>query len=149
VFSSLSLLRRSPAADIRPAPAGPPGGGGRGSRDVLPPPTSPGILGRFATRNLLPLLLTAHPPPSRWRAFLLLALPGAGLPTGAARAQAPFTASPEWWGKPALGRELVSALWKDEAPAGPTPSGRSARFRMFGMVPGFINEPVGLDSDDP
>ena len=92
--------------------------------------------------------MTAHPQPTPWSYYVLLTLVGAAVPSGAARAQAPFETSPDWWGKPALGRDLITAIWKDEPAQAPTPTGRSARFRMFGMVPGFIHEPVGLDSDD-
>jgi hypothetical protein len=85
----------------------------------------------------------------RWRSFLLLALTGAALPWGALAAQEP--APPpvdQWWRQPLLGREMIAAVWKGEPGPEPPPAGRSARFRMFGMVPGFINDPLGLDSDD-
>jgi hypothetical protein len=92
--------------------------------------------------------MTPHPQRPRWRCYFVLALVGAALPPGAARAQGPFVTSSDWWAQPSLGRDMVSAIWKGESPQAPTPPGRSVRFRMFGMVPGFINGPVGLDSDD-
>jgi hypothetical protein len=73
----------------------------------------------------------------------LLTLAGFWICCGPARAQPDGGAGP-----PQLGRALVAAFWKDEAAPESPPPGRSARFRMFGMVPGFMNDPLGLDSDD-
>jgi hypothetical protein len=47
-----------------------------------------------------------------------------------------------------LGREMVSAIWKEEPSPEMASSGQAARIRMFGMVPGFINDPLGLEDDD-
>src|SRR5262245_6112260 len=92
--------------------------------------------------------MTAHPQPTRWRCSVLLAVLGGAVPCGHAAAQTPPPNAPDLWQKPVLGRDLVSAIWKGDPAPSPTPTGRSARFRMFGMVPGFINDPLGLDSDD-
>lgn len=91
-----------------------------------------------------------NPQPSPWRFRFLLALTAFALPAAGASGQMPAATSEELWRQPLLGRDLISAIWKDEpAPEAPPP-GRSARFRMFGMVPGFVNDPLGLtDDDDP
>jgi len=64
-----------------------------------------------------------------------------------------------------LGAALVPAALRAEEPAGdpilppglnllgpgagtPSPSERAGRFRLFRMQPGFLRDPVGLDSDD-
>jgi hypothetical protein len=93
--------------------------------------------------------MASYAQPSRWRSFFLLALTGTALPMSPLRAQAPTPASPDQgWRQPLLGREMIATIWKGEPAAEAPPPGRSARFRMFGMVPGFINDPLGLDSDD-
>jgi hypothetical protein len=79
----------------------------------------------------------------------LLTLAGWWLCGGPARAQPDDANTPEsWTGQPHLGRALVAAFWKDEAAPAPPPPGRSARFRMFGMIPGFMSDPLGLEEDD-
>jgi hypothetical protein len=51
--------------------------------------------------------------------------------------------------QPVAGRDLMAALWApapafDDAPA----RGQAARFRQFRMLPGFMADPFGLESDD-
>jgi hypothetical protein len=88
--------------------------------------------------------------PFPWRSRTLLTLAAVALAGVRASAQVPTASTGELWRQPLLGRELISAIWKDEPAPAALPPGRSARFRMFGMVPGFVNDPLGLtDDDDP
>jgi hypothetical protein len=81
-----------------------------------------------------------------WSVLLLL------VGQGRAPAQVPRQESEEFWRPPLLDRDLASCLTLGaesmETPA-PTPS-RTPRILMFGMVPGFLSDPIGLNgNDDP
>ncbi len=102
---------------------------------------------RTFTGNLGEFVRTMPPYSHRfsWR-YLLLALVGVVVSSGQVSAQelSP-TANLVCLQQPLFGRVLFPAVWKEE-PA-PLPPGRSVRFAMFGMVPGFLNQPLGLDED--
>jgi hypothetical protein len=51
--------------------------------------------------------------------------------------------------QPAVGRDLMNALWNPGSLAEePAPRGEAVRFRQFRMLPGFCADPLGLNTDD-
>src|SRR5262245_13710328 len=83
---------------------------------------------------------------TRW---LLLTLTGVFVPAGPGRAQSPPKPA-ELSRPPVLGRDLASALADERPAADPAPQGRTPRFRMFRMMPGFLSDPLIPDTpDDP
>src|SRR6266545_483836 len=66
------------------------------------------------------------------------------------RSQPPLLTAPDTWREPVLSRDLMAAFRTEATAAEQQPAGRAARVRMFGMMPGFLADPVGvLDTDLP
>jgi hypothetical protein len=66
------------------------------------------------------------------------------------RGQSPFLPSPETSRESGLSNDLMAAFRSQPAPVEPQPVGSAARVRMFGMMPGFLADPVGvIDSNLP
>lgn len=63
------------------------------------------------------------------------------------RGQDGFGPVEEGWRKPLLSPEHLQFYGNSES-CGDTASSRSSRFRLFGMPPGFLKDPVDLNSDD-
>lgn len=55
---------------------------------------------------------------------------------------------PSWIAEPAVDRDLGRLLRETTPDTEQMPQGRAARFRLFRMTPGFLADPVGLDSGD-
>jgi hypothetical protein len=80
-----------------------------------------------------------------WRRRLTLALALWPLLPAALRAQAFDLTSPDW-----LNREPALPRFLDGPAPGDSGAARANRIRLFRITPGFLSDPVGLDtSDDP
>src|SRR5437016_857908 len=69
--------------------------------------------------------------------------------SGAAWGQPPSETPAEFWQPPALLPLLQPLTWVSASTTPPSVPAPEPRFRLFRVQPGFLNEPVGLDSDDP
>jgi hypothetical protein len=107
-------------------------------------PQAAGRSGRRRQVTTLPRTLSRH-------GRLLIALAGVWLAESRALAQAEPEPPKELLQQPTVGRDLSAALACPPAPPDdPAAQGRTARFRLFRMMPGFLSDPPGLDSgDDP
>src|SRR5262245_616220 len=66
------------------------------------------------------------------------------------RSQPPLLTAPDTWREPILGRDIMAAFRSEAPSADAQPAGRAARVRMFGMMPGFLADPIGvIDADLP
>jgi hypothetical protein len=67
---------------------------------------------------------------------------------GRALGQVPSNPTDDFWRMPALGRDLATPLTLGAEPLETPTQMRSPRIMMFGMLPGFLSDPVGLNSND-
>jgi hypothetical protein len=91
---------------------------------------------------------TAFLPRGRWSAGLPLLLGCCVLAGPVAPARAQQSSGIDWGRSPILPPDLSPGVLLGPPPP-PAPTSRPHRVRLLGFQPGFLSDPLGLDSDDP
>jgi hypothetical protein len=81
-------------------------------------------------------------------ATLLSSLPILLAVQGSAQGQMPRQEPEAFWNPPVLGRDLASRLTLGAEPLELPAQSRTPRILMYGMLPGFLSDPIGMNTND-